>query len=41
MVCKLAQAPPELWITLPLEGKTRLLNEIKGQQQEDDELKSH
>jgi hypothetical protein len=36
MVCKLAQIPPDIWMTLPLEGKKWLLNERKHQQQEDD-----
>jgi hypothetical protein len=27
MVCKLAQIPPEIWMTLPLEAKKWLLNE--------------
>jgi hypothetical protein len=39
MVCKLAQIPPEIWMTLPLEAKKWLLNEIKRQQQEDDKMK--
>jgi hypothetical protein len=39
MVCKLAQIPPEIWMTLPLEAKKWLLNERKPQQQEDDKLK--
>jgi len=39
MVCKLAQIPPEIWMTLPLEAKKWLLNERKRQQQEDDKLK--
>jgi hypothetical protein len=33
MVCKLAQIPPEIWMTLPLEAKKWLLNERKRQQQ--------
>jgi hypothetical protein len=32
MVCKLAQIPPEIWMTLPLEAKKWLLNERKRQQ---------
>jgi hypothetical protein len=36
MVCKLAQIPPDIWMTLPLEAKKWLLNERKRQQQEDD-----
>jgi hypothetical protein len=32
MVCKLAQIPPEIWMTLPLESKKWLLNERKRQQ---------
>jgi hypothetical protein len=36
VVCKLAQLPPEIWMTLPLEVKKWLLNERKLQQQEDD-----
>jgi hypothetical protein len=39
MVCKLAQVPPEIWMTLPLEAKKWLLNERKLQQQEDDKMK--
>jgi hypothetical protein len=39
MVCKLAQIPPEIWMTLPLEAKNWLLNERKRQQQEDDKMK--
>jgi hypothetical protein len=39
MVCKLAQIPPEIWMTLPLEAKKWLLNERKLQQQEDDKMK--
>jgi hypothetical protein len=35
MVCKLAQIPPEIWMTLPLEANKCLLNERKRQQQED------
>jgi hypothetical protein len=32
MVYKLAQIPPEIWMTLPLEAKKWLLNERKRQQ---------
>jgi hypothetical protein len=32
MVCELAQIPPEIWMTLPLEAKKLLLNERKRQQ---------
>jgi hypothetical protein len=39
MVCKLAQIPPEIWMTLPLEAKKRLLNERKRQQQDNDKMK--
>jgi hypothetical protein len=39
MVCKLAQIPPEIWMTLPLEAKKWILNERKRQQQEDDKMK--
>jgi hypothetical protein len=39
MVCKLAQLPPEIWMTLPLEAKKWLLNERKLQQQEDEKMK--
>jgi hypothetical protein len=39
IVCKLAQIPPEIWMTLPLEAKKWLLNERKRQQQEDDKMK--
>jgi hypothetical protein len=38
MVCKLAQIPPEIWMTLPLDAKKWLLNERKRQQQEDDKM---
>jgi hypothetical protein len=31
MVCKLAKVPPEIWMTLPLESKTCLLNEQRHQ----------
>jgi hypothetical protein len=39
MVCKLAQIPPEIWMTLPLEAKKWLLNERKNQQHENDKMK--
>jgi hypothetical protein len=39
MVCKSAQIPPKIWMTLPLEAKKCLLNERKSQQQEDDKIK--
>jgi hypothetical protein len=39
MVCKLAQIPLEIWMTLPLEAKKWLLNERKRQQQEDEKRK--
>jgi hypothetical protein len=39
MVCKLAQIPPEIWMTLPLEAKKWLLNERTHQNQEDDKMK--
>jgi hypothetical protein len=39
MVCKSAQIPPEIWMTLPLEAKKWLSNERKHQQQEDDKRK--
>ena len=39
MVCKLAQIPTEIWMTLPLEAKKWLLNERKRQQKEEDKLK--
>ena len=39
MVYKLAQVPPEIWMTLPLKAKKLLLNERKRQQQEDDSKK--
>ena len=41
ILCKLAQVPPEIWMTLLIEAKKWLLNERKRQQQEDDKLKSH
>jgi hypothetical protein len=31
--------PPEIWMTLSLEAKNRLLNERKRQQQEEDKSK--
>jgi hypothetical protein len=37
MVCKLAQIPPEIWMTLPLEANKWLLNERTCQQQQEDE----
>jgi hypothetical protein len=40
MVCKLAQIPPEIWMTLPLEGKKCLLNERKRQQQVNYQMKT-
>jgi hypothetical protein len=39
MVSKLAQIPPEIWRTLPLEDNKSLLNERKHQQQEDEKIK--
>jgi hypothetical protein len=39
MVCKLAQIPPEIWMTLSIDAKKWLLNERKLQQQEDDRRK--
>jgi hypothetical protein len=39
MVCKLAQIPHENWMTLTLEPKKWLLNEIKRQQQGDENMK--
>jgi hypothetical protein len=39
MVCKLAQVPPEIWMTLSMEAKKWLLTERKRQQQEDDKMK--
>ena len=41
MVCKLAQVPPEIWMTLSVDAKKWLLNERKRQQKEDDKLESH
>jgi hypothetical protein len=38
MVCKLAQIPPEIWMTLHLEAKKWLFNERKHQRQEDDKM---
>jgi hypothetical protein len=38
MVCKLAQIPPEIWMTLPSEAKKWLWNERKCQQHEDDKV---
>jgi hypothetical protein len=39
LVRKLAQMPPEIWMTLSLEAKKWLLNERKRQQQEEDKSK--
>jgi hypothetical protein len=39
MVRKLAQIPPEIWTTLPLDANKCLLNERKFQQQDDDKMK--
>jgi hypothetical protein len=39
MVCKLAQVPPEIWMSLSLKDKRWFLNERKRQQQEDDKVK--
>ena len=39
MVCKLAQVPPEIWMTLSVDAKKWLLNERKHQKQQDDKLK--
>jgi hypothetical protein len=39
MVCKLAQIPPEICMTLPLEAKKWILNERKRQQQKDEKMK--
>ena len=39
MVCKLAQVPPEIWMTLSVDAKKWLLSERKRQKQEDDKLK--
>jgi hypothetical protein len=37
MVCKLAQVPTEIWVTLSIEARKWLLNEKKRQQLEGDE----
>jgi hypothetical protein len=39
MVCKLAQIPSEIWMTVPLEAKKKLWNERKHQQQEHYKMK--
>jgi hypothetical protein len=39
MVCKLAQIPPDVWMTLPLEDKKQVVNERKRQQKEEDKVK--
>jgi hypothetical protein len=39
LTCKLAQLPPEIWMTLSIDAKKRLLIKPKRQQQEDDKLK--
>jgi hypothetical protein len=36
IVCKFAQIPPEIWMSLPLEAKKWLLNERKRRKQEDE-----
>jgi hypothetical protein len=36
VVSELAQIPPEIWMTLPLEAKKWLLNKRKRQQHEDE-----
>ena len=41
MVRKVAQIPPEIWMTFPLKAKKWLLNERKCQQQEDYKTKKH
>lgn len=38
LVYKLAQMPPEIWMTLPLEAKEWLLNERKHQHHDDEKL---
>jgi hypothetical protein len=40
MLCTLAQIPPQILMTLPLEAKKWLLNERKLQKQEDDKIKN-
>jgi hypothetical protein len=40
LVCKLAQVPPEIWMTLSLEAKKWLLNERKKKRQQQEEYKS-
>jgi hypothetical protein len=39
LVCNLAQVPPEIWMTRPVEAKKWLLNGRKLQQQQDDSKK--
>jgi hypothetical protein len=39
MAFKLAQIPPEIWMTLPLEAKKWLWNKRNSQQREDDKMK--
>jgi hypothetical protein len=39
VVCKLAQIPPEIWMSLSLEDKKCLLNETNRQQKEDYKVK--
>jgi hypothetical protein len=41
MVCKLAQKPSEIWMTLPVESKKWFLNELKCKQEEDDSKRSY
>jgi hypothetical protein len=40
MVCKLAQIPPDIWMTLPLEAKKWLLDERIHQQQNNEKMKN-
>jgi hypothetical protein len=39
IICKLAQVPPEIWMTLSMEAKKWLLNERKRKQQETNKMK--
>jgi hypothetical protein len=39
IICKLAQVPPEIWMTLSMEAKKWLLNERKRKQQENNKMK--
>jgi hypothetical protein len=39
MVFKFVQIPPEIWVSIPLEAKIQLLNDMQRHQQEDERMK--